>query len=103
MQRDNRKIGGYWKYDEDKIGTRTYKRKNKIEKKKRTNAETTLFPKRNKTVESTSENATITTSKIPFFLPKTKLSKEDMKFNEKISGAITIPKGKKLIVNGYCI
>ena len=103
MQRDNRKIGGYWKYDEDKIGTRTYKRKNKIEKKKRTNAGTTLFPKTNKTVESTSGNATITTSKIPFFLPKTKLSKEDMKFNEKISGVITIPKGKTLIVNGYCI
>ena len=50
------------------------------------------------TVKNTFENATMST-RITFFLPKNKLPKDDIKLNQQVSGAITIPEGNNLIKN----
>ena len=74
--------GGYWKYDEDKSGRRTYTKKNKSIKINKINKRRTkkkLSPINLKTVKNTLENSTVPTEK-DLVLPTNQLPKEYMKF-----------------------
>ena len=73
--------GRYWKYDEDKSGQRTYKKKNKRTKINKNNKRRTkkkVSPITLKTVKNASKNSTVPTEK-DLILPTNQLSKEDMK------------------------